>query len=101
VSLRRNPNCCSPDTIDFYWSVGDPGDHDLIVLFDRDPNVVGPNGYYKQFGVNRVEAKADTNSPERTAIWVGNDPNDWWVAYIMIDDDGRQRILATSRGVQG
>ena len=101
VSLRRNPNCCSPDTIDFYWSVGDPGDHDLIVLFDRDPNVVGPNGYYKQFGVNRVEAKADTNSPERTAIWVGSDPNDWWVAYIMIDDDGRQRILATSRGVQG
>ncbi|MEQ8435956.1 MAG: lipase family protein [Ilumatobacter fluminis] len=101
VSLRRNENCCSPDTIDFYWSVGDPGDHDLIVLFDRDPNVVGPNGYYKQFGVNRVEAKADTNSPERTAIWVGSDPNDWWVAYIMVDDDGRQRILATSRGVRG
>ena len=101
VSLRRNENCCSPDTIDFHWSVGDPGDHDLIVLFDRDPNVVGPNGYYKQFGVNRVEAKADTNSPERTAIWVGSDPNAWWVAYIMIDDDGRQRILATSRGVRG
>jgi len=100
VSLRRNDNCCSPDTIDFVWSVSDPGQRDLIVLFDRDPRIAGPDGYYRSI-VGRVEANAKTNSPERTAIWVGRDPNKWWVAYIMRDDNGNQRILAVSRGVRG
>lgn len=100
VGLRRNPNRFSPDTIDFTWSVSDPGDRDLIVLFDRDPWQAGPDGYYRSL-VGRVEARATTNSPERTAVWVGSDPDDWWVAYIMRDDNGNQRILATSRGVRG
>ena len=100
VSLRRNDNGLYPDTIDFVWSVPDPGDHDLVVLFDANPWVVGPNGYYVS-PVGRVEAKANTDSPERTAIWVGSDADKWYVAYVMIDDDGRQRILATSRGVRG
>ena len=99
VGLRRNVNF-GPDTIDFTWSVSDPGDRDLIVLFDRNPITAGPDGYYRSI-VGRVEARATTNSPERTAIWVGSDPDDWWVAYIMRDDDGNQRILATSQGVQG
>jgi hypothetical protein len=100
VSLRRYDVTFGADDIEFVWSVSDPGANDLIVLFDRDPWVVGPNGWYDSI-VGRVEAEAGSNSPERTFINVGSDPNDWWVAYIMIDDDGRQRILATSRGVRG
>ena len=100
VSLRRNENFIGGDTIDFVWSVSDPGDHDLIVLFEDNPYSVGPNGYYRSI-VGRVEAKADTNSPERTQIRVGSDPDRWWVAYVLIDDDGNQRILRTSHGVQG
>ncbi len=100
VSLRRNENFIGGDTIDFVWSVSDPGDHDLIVLFEDNPYSVGPNGYYRSI-VGRVEAKADTNSPERTQIRVGSDPDRWWVAYVMVDDDGNQRILRTSHGVQG
>ena len=100
VSLRRNENIIGGDTIDFVWSVSDPGDHDLVVLYDRDPWTAGPNGWYVSI-VGRVEAKADTASPERTQIRVGSDPNKWWVAYVMVDDSGRQRILAVSRGVRG
>ena len=100
VSLERNENLIGGDTIDFDWSVSDPGDHDLIVLYDRDPRVAGVDGYYRSI-VGRVEAKADSNPGERTQIRVGSDPNRWWVAYVMVDDDGNQRILSTSRGVQG
>ena len=88
------------DDLQFNWSVSDPGTHDLIVLYDRDPCLAGPSGYYRSL-VGRVEAEAKSNSPEVTLVNVGNDPNDWWVAYVMIDDDGRQRILSRSRGFSG
>ena len=100
VSLQRNENFIGGDTIDFDWSVSDPGDHDLIVLYDRDPRTAGVNGYYVSI-VGRVEAKADSNPGERTQIRVGSNANRWWAAYVMIDDDGNQRILSVSRGVQG
>ncbi|MGI9607029.1 MAG: lipase family protein [Acidimicrobiales bacterium] len=100
VSLRRNENFIGGDTIDFRWSVSDPGDRDLIVLYDRDPRDAGVNGYYRSI-VGRVEALARTSSPERTQIRVGSDADKWWVAYVLVDDDGNQRILSVSQGVRG
>jgi len=103
VSLHRAEKFLARDDIEFDWSVTDPGAHDLIVLFDRNPWTAGPTGYYRSI-VGRVEAEASSAAPEETDVNVdagGREPNDWWVAYIMVDDDGNQRILATSRGVQG
>ena len=101
VSLRRNENTLSPDTIDLVWSVSDPGAKDLVVLFDANPYTVGPDGYYRS-PVGRVESDPlVATSPGAKLTWVGSDPNKWWVAYIMEDGDGNKRILSTSRGVRG
>lgn len=101
VSLRRNDNGFLPDTIDLRWSVSDPGSKDLVVLFDRDPRIAGPDGYYRS-PVGRVESDPlNASSPGKKATFVGSNPNRWWVAYIMEDDDGNKRILSVSRGVSG
>jgi hypothetical protein len=83
------------------WSVTDPGARDLVVLFDRDPRVAGPDGYYRS-PVGRVESDPlSESSPSGKLTFVGSDPNKWWVAYIMEDGFGTERILAVSRGVRG
>ncbi|MEM9747584.1 MAG: lipase family protein, partial [Actinomycetota bacterium] len=94
VWLTVNDNGLLPDTIDMHWRVDDPGAKDLVILFDRDPRVVGPDGYYKQFGINRVEADplGLNNSPLKSAILVSSRDN-WWVAYVMEDEDGSKYIL--------
>ena len=73
-----------------------------MVLYDRNPWTAGVNGWYDHPIWGRVDANGnDRDGYQKMNISIGSDPNKWWVAYIMVDDDGRQRILSVSRGVRG
>ncbi len=70
------------------WSTQDPGSHDYVALYDRNPTTAGPNGY--------VLGQWQWATQGRSWVTWRWGRSGYWIAYIEDDNHNPPRIVRTA-----